>query len=150
MVLNKTNAKKITEVYGDDTEDWVDGQISLFSTMVEFQGDTVAALRVRHVPAKQNNGPAQAPIQEEPDKILPEALPGNQTSSLLVEAEAMTKQGIDAFRSWRDALGPEEYQLLHQHMGRLIGMANEPQPPPKLSTAAKKLMKAKIEETSTF
>jgi hypothetical protein len=53
----------------------------------------------------------------------------------------MTKQGIDAFRGWRDGLGPEEYQLLHQHMGRLIGMASEPQPLPKLSGEAKKLIK---------
>jgi hypothetical protein len=50
LVLNKTNSKKIAELFGDDTDNWTGEQIALFEAMVEFQGDTVAAIRVKQVP----------------------------------------------------------------------------------------------------
>jgi hypothetical protein len=52
MVLNKTNANNIAVVYGDDTEDWSGREIVLFEAMVDFQGKTVAAIRVRAPQAK--------------------------------------------------------------------------------------------------
>ena len=71
LVLNKTNSNRIAEAYGDDTDDWQDQFIELYPTEVEFQGDTVEAIRVR-VPKKQSsNGaerqqarPKQEPISE--------------------------------------------------------------------------------------
>jgi hypothetical protein len=50
LVLNKTNSRKIAEMFGDDTDDWTGQQIALFEAMVEFQGDTVAAIRVKAPP----------------------------------------------------------------------------------------------------
>lgn len=47
MVLNKTNANNITAAYGDDTEAWAGREIVLFEAMVDFQGKTVPAIRVR-------------------------------------------------------------------------------------------------------
>ncbi len=48
LVLNKTNANKIIEIAGSPvTEEWHGVQIQLFATHVEFQGDTVEAIRVR-------------------------------------------------------------------------------------------------------
>jgi hypothetical protein len=47
MVLNKTNANNISSLYGDDTEDWQGKEIVLFPAMVDFQGKTVEAIRVR-------------------------------------------------------------------------------------------------------
>jgi hypothetical protein len=47
MVLNKTNANNIAVAYGDDTDDWTDKEIILFEAMVDFQGKTVPAIRVR-------------------------------------------------------------------------------------------------------
>ena len=47
MVMNKTNASNIANVYGDDTADWRDQEIVLFSAMVDFQGKSVEAIRVR-------------------------------------------------------------------------------------------------------
>ena len=47
MVLNKTNASNIAAVYGDDTTDWRDQELVLFTAMVDFQGKTVEAIRVR-------------------------------------------------------------------------------------------------------
>ena len=51
MVLNKTNAKKIMSAYGIDTQGWAGKEIVLFEAQVEFQGDTVPAIRVA-IPAK--------------------------------------------------------------------------------------------------
>jgi hypothetical protein len=47
MVLNKTNANNIAAIYGDDTQAWRDKEIVLFPAMVDFQGKTVEAIRVR-------------------------------------------------------------------------------------------------------
>lgn len=47
MVLNKTNANNIAALYGPDTDDWNGEEIVLFEAMVDFQGKTVPAIRVR-------------------------------------------------------------------------------------------------------
>ena len=62
MVLNKTNAKVITKAYGDETDDWHGKVIELYQTEVEFQGDMVAALRIRapKTAASSNGGGGQA------------------------------------------------------------------------------------------
>lgn len=155
MVLNKTNTKKIVEAFGDETNEWSGGEIVLFEALVEFQGDTVAALRVRHVPTKQPfaEDRSDAPKQRASDPSVPAPAPGSQAASLLVEAEAMTKQGTGSFRSWRDRLNQDEYELLRQHMARLIEMANKPEAPPMLSETAKKIVrkgKPDIIEDSPF
>jgi hypothetical protein len=47
FVCNKTNAKKIAELHGDEMDDWPDKLIELYPAEVEFAGDTVDAIRVR-------------------------------------------------------------------------------------------------------
>lgn len=47
VVLNKTNSTTICDAYGDDTEDWYDQEIILFSVMVDFQGKVGPAIRMR-------------------------------------------------------------------------------------------------------
>ncbi len=48
VVLNKTNARKIVEIAGsDDTDDWTGTRVALYATEVEFQGDTVEAIRIK-------------------------------------------------------------------------------------------------------
>jgi len=49
MVLNKTNAQQIASVAGDEMDAWTGKEIELFSQMVPFQGQNVAAIRVRVV-----------------------------------------------------------------------------------------------------
>lgn len=61
MVLNKTNAGVIASVYGDDTDDWGDGEVSLFEAMVDFQGKTAPALRIR-IPPRKPVRDVQAPV----------------------------------------------------------------------------------------
>lgn len=63
MVLNKTNASNIAMAYGDETEDWRDQQIVLFEAMVDFQGKTVAAIRVR-MPQAKDRRTADAPRED--------------------------------------------------------------------------------------
>jgi hypothetical protein len=59
MVLNKTNANNIAMIYGDDTDDWRDQEIILFEAMVDFQGKTVPAIRVKGPGKPQRGAPAR-------------------------------------------------------------------------------------------
>lgn len=61
MVMNKTNASNIANVYGDDTSDWRDQEVVLFSAMVDFQGKSVEAIRVR-APKASDRGRKPDPI----------------------------------------------------------------------------------------
>ena len=60
MVLNKTNARTIADVYGDDTDNWIGGLIEVFAMKVDFQGRMVDGLRVRiprQAPARASVAP---------------------------------------------------------------------------------------------
>jgi hypothetical protein len=60
MVLNKTNSKKIADITGSpDTDDWTDHAILIYPTEVDFQGETVEAIRVK------------APTQKKPQPVKP-------------------------------------------------------------------------------
>lgn len=59
MVLNKTNASNIAAMYGDDTDDWRDGDVILFEAMVDFQGKTVPAIRIK-VPPRSGKANVQS------------------------------------------------------------------------------------------
>lgn len=54
MVLNKTNANAIGDFYGDDSDDWYDQPLILFSIRTEYQGKPVDGLRCR-VPTARDN-----------------------------------------------------------------------------------------------
>lgn len=47
LICNKTNAGRIAHFYGEDTDDWIGKEIVLFADLVDFQGKTVEAIRVR-------------------------------------------------------------------------------------------------------
>ncbi len=55
LVLNKTNANRITAAYGRETDDWIGKDIELYPEQVEFQGRLTPAIRVRE-PAKPPQG----------------------------------------------------------------------------------------------
>ena len=46
LVCNKTNAKTISKLYGDDTDAWLGKQIIIGPREVEFQGEMTWAIRV--------------------------------------------------------------------------------------------------------
>ena len=57
LVLNKTNTRKIESLYGTDTDDWMGHPIALYPSETDFQGETVACIRVR---APRANGAAKS------------------------------------------------------------------------------------------
>ena len=48
MVLNKTNKNTLVDLYGEETDDWIDKKIILISVDVDAFGETQAALRISH------------------------------------------------------------------------------------------------------
>jgi len=56
VVLNKTNAKIIASLHGNETDDWPGKKIILYATEVDFRGEIVDAIRVRkRIPAQQSD-----------------------------------------------------------------------------------------------
>lgn len=47
MVCNKTNAKTIAGLYGNDTRKWIGQKITLYATTTSAGGETVECIRVR-------------------------------------------------------------------------------------------------------
>jgi len=48
LVLNKTNGNSIAQVLGtDETDDWIGQRITLFETVVDYQGKPTPAIRVK-------------------------------------------------------------------------------------------------------
>lgn len=47
VVLNKTNATNIGNAYGPNTDNWIGKPVTLFTTWVDFQGQSVEAIRIR-------------------------------------------------------------------------------------------------------
>jgi hypothetical protein len=68
MVCNKTNANRIAHYFGDDTDNWIGKQIILGTELVDFQGRTTEAIRVRgrSTPAASVEAQAPAAKAEEP------------------------------------------------------------------------------------
>jgi len=72
VVLNKTNANTIVDAYGDDSEDWYDQPLILFSVMVDFQGKVQPAIRCRIPTARDNK-----PVKRDPISSGPSDFPGD-------------------------------------------------------------------------
>jgi hypothetical protein len=71
VVLNKTNANKIVAIAGsDDTDDWHGVTVALYATEVEFQGDTVEAIRIK-APAQPKPAAVRKPTQDLDDSEIP-------------------------------------------------------------------------------
>lgn len=77
MVLNKTNATKVTALAGSAlTEDWDGIRIKLYPTETEFGGETVECIRVKNAPA--NGQPRQQPKpapEPEPEPVDESEIP---------------------------------------------------------------------------
>lgn len=53
LTLNKTRIKKLVEVLGDDTDDWIGKKISIYRVDVQFQGKTMPGIAVAAPPKKK-------------------------------------------------------------------------------------------------
>lgn len=81
MVLNKTNARTIGDIYGEDTDEWIEKAIEIFSMKVDFQGRMVDGLRIRIPSPKKQQAATMAsnardraqPVraEEDLDDIIP-------------------------------------------------------------------------------
>ena len=47
LVINKTNAKIIAGMYGNETDNWVGKKITMFPTETTFGAETVPCIRIR-------------------------------------------------------------------------------------------------------
>lgn len=72
LVINKTNANSIASIYGYETDDWHGKTIQLVEAMVDFQGRSVPAIRVRVPTAGQTKSPV---IRRDLNISIPAALP---------------------------------------------------------------------------
>lgn len=68
LLLNMTNARAISDLYGGGTDGWIGRQIMLFTMPVDYQGKKVNAIRVRG-PAPQGQGQYQ-PAQQSHQRPL--------------------------------------------------------------------------------
>lgn len=77
VVLNKTNARKITDLAGSpETDEWKGFKIRLFATTTEFGGETVECIRVKAAGANGNgNGHAAAKPTRRPEAVPPTGAP---------------------------------------------------------------------------
>lgn len=72
LVCNKTNAKRISSMYGANTDLWVGNEITLFTDQVEFQGDLVDAIRVKVVKKQQpQTSPQRQAASDDMDDTIP-------------------------------------------------------------------------------
>lgn len=80
LVLNKTNANRITQIAGSGvTEEWPGVSIKLYATQVEFQGEPTDAIRIR--PVRPSNLNPLRPAAEPPSTRAQQALGDMMPSS---------------------------------------------------------------------
>lgn len=58
LVLNKTNGRKLGELFGHDPDAWINRKVMLFPTWVDFRGEEVLTVRIREAKPRQ---PVQVP-----------------------------------------------------------------------------------------
>ena len=86
LVLNKTNAKAIEKMYGDDTDDWEDERISLYPTWVDLRGEQVEAIRVK--PKKPKPAVKETTARTKPNGATTAAVTNPSKVQPLTQAEA--------------------------------------------------------------
>lgn len=92
MVINKTNATKITQIAGSpETDEWAGVKIRLYATETEFAGETVECLRVKAAPVNGTKPTPKPVVSEMVDDsdipfawLMPLIIAGSLAASLLV------------------------------------------------------------------
>ena len=70
LVLNSTNIKRMGRFLGDDSDDWIDGQVILYvDPDIEFGGKITGGIRVRGItPTNGNKGKPKPDVHGNWDK----------------------------------------------------------------------------------
>jgi hypothetical protein len=63
LVLNKTNAKTIAKLYGNEVTAWIGQAIVIYPTRAQFGKEDVDAIRVRPYPPKAQNAAEPGPAR---------------------------------------------------------------------------------------
>lgn len=78
LVLNKTNANTISDMWGSDTRTWEGKDIVIYPTRVDFKGERVDAIRVQYIDSKPSRPALQhsevappAPLSQEMSDEIP-------------------------------------------------------------------------------
>jgi len=66
LVLNKTNSNNISAIYGWETDEWSGKPVVLYPTMVDFQGKSVEAIRVKGPQAGNGHARPAPQLQQHP------------------------------------------------------------------------------------
>lgn len=70
LALNKTNAKTIASLYGNDTEKWVGKPITIYPTRTTFGSEEVDCIRVKpSVAGKAEDMPAPPPAPAPEEEV---------------------------------------------------------------------------------
>lgn len=79
IVLNKTNARAVAALYGDETNNWTGKRIKLVSVWTDFQGKPVQAIRIvpPGVDTTPQRGPAPDDWQAPPSQVPPAQTPAD-------------------------------------------------------------------------
>lgn len=73
LACNKTNAKTIAAMYGNDTAKWIGKRITIYATKTMFGSEQVDCIRVRpSIPRATTNGKPAAPPPDEADPPPPD------------------------------------------------------------------------------
>lgn len=75
LVLNKTNALTIAEVYGNDTDKWMGAVITVYPDKTQFQGRRVDCIRVRCSKPMQQPGNGRPSIPATGPRDLDDEIP---------------------------------------------------------------------------
>jgi hypothetical protein len=78
LVLNMTNARTISAVYGDEMDDWIGKPLILFTRIVEARGEEVNAIRVRVPQPGQSTAPSHHQPRPAPSPGFTSGLPGKE------------------------------------------------------------------------
>lgn len=89
FIVNATNAKSISKLYGPYIEDWSGKQITLFASVTKVKGEAVECLRIRpKVAVKEVNQISDARL----DKAIQAIKAGTFTTDKLRSGFALTKE----------------------------------------------------------
>jgi hypothetical protein len=70
LALNKTRVRKLREMLGDDTDEWLGKAISLYPIDVTMNGKQVGSVAVGPVPKKKSKLTSQVADAEDPDVLF--------------------------------------------------------------------------------
>jgi hypothetical protein len=72
LTLNKTRVKKLVEILGDDTDEWIGRKISIYRIDVQFNGKSMPGVAVAAAPkGKQGKPKPEVNFDEDEDETSP-------------------------------------------------------------------------------